>query len=327
MPNSFPLKWDAKAKNSHSPTSTSDCHPSCTTKSCTWVIMKWHEATTSSSTKMPIPSYLIDTSNRRSSESNIKHALLLEYCRVASEEGDSQVKTFRGHPHFYWTDNEIAAARKYAEHYYLYFIDIDKIADFGNSSEVAVLGYEPTIIPNPSLLFNVNSQWTFQVQQYVFTLLSNDQIPQDWDSFTILIGCYNNEDHLKWILTHNLYNVRSQKDAPGAVTINNPLIRQANYLILYSIVNPRVFMFYSIAPSPYKVTKTEMLAQGYPNPHAFSYILHPIQKQLDSFHIDLTILLREVNHTSDRTYGIPLYLNGIQLRRFMVEETNLYETK
>lgn len=39
-----------------------------------------------------------------------------------------EVKTFRGHPHFYWTDNEIAAARKYAEHYYLYLIDIDRIS-------------------------------------------------------------------------------------------------------------------------------------------------------------------------------------------------------
>jgi len=145
------------------------------------------------------------------------------------------------------------------------------------------------------------------------------------DASTILLGCYNNEQHLQWILSHNLYNVRSQKDAPGAVTLNNPLVSQARYLILYSVANPRVYMLYSLEANPYKVTKTEMLAQGYPNPHAFSYILHPIQKQLDSFHIDLTTLLREVNHTSDRTYGTPLYLNGTQLRRFMVDGKRQYE--
>lgn len=227
-----------------------------------------------------------------------------------------EVKTFRGHPHFYWTDNEIAAARKYGEHYHLYLVDIDK---------VAVLGYEPTIIPNPALLFNNNSQWTFQVQQYAFTLLSNKQIPTDWDTSTILIGCYNNEQHLQWILNHNLYNVRSQKDAPGAVTLNNPLVHQATYLILYSVATPRVYMLYSLESSPYKVTKTEMLALGYPNPHAFSYILHPIQKQLNSFHIDLTTLLREVNHQGDNTPGSPLYLNGIQLRRFMADSERTTE--
>lgn len=37
-----------------------------------------------------------------------------------------EVKTFRGHPHFYWSDNEIAAARKYADHYYLHRHDLSR---------------------------------------------------------------------------------------------------------------------------------------------------------------------------------------------------------
>lgn len=76
-------------------------------------------------------------------------------------------------------------------------------------------------------------------------------------------------------------------------------------------------MLYRLEPQPYKATKTEMQALGYPNPHAFSYILHPIRERLHTFHLDLAPLLREVNHQGNNTYGTPLYLAGIQLRRFM----------
>lgn len=243
-----------------------------------------------------------------------------------------EVKTFRGHPHFYWSDNEIAAARKYGPHYHLYLIDIDRITD---------PSYEPQIIPNPAVLFDEpytseemrsnaptltplqsSSQanghtWTFHPVQYAFSLNAEANIPHDWDTSTILLGCYNNEQHLRWILDHNLYNVRAQKDIPGAVTLKNPQVRQAKYLILYSVANPRVYMLYVLEPNPYRVTKTEMQALGYPNPHAFAYILHPIKQRLNTFHINLAPILREVNHQGDNTYGTPLYLTGIQLRRFM----------
>lgn len=221
-----------------------------------------------------------------------------------------EVKTFRGHPHFYWSENEIAAAKRYADHYYLYLINIERVVD---------ADYEPQIIPNPSVLFNDGNQWACQVQQYVFTLKANSCIPSDWDASTILLGCYNNDKHLEWILSHRHYNVRAEKDFPGAVTLSNSQVRQAKYLILYSVSNPRVYMLYSLEPSPYKATKTEMLAQGYPNPHAFSYILHPIRERLNTFYINLPSLLREINHQGDNTYGTPLYLTGIQLHGFMTE--------
>ena len=262
-----------------------------------------------------------------------EHEIALGYDILSFETSTSilpdryiEVKTFRGHPHFYWTDNEIAAARKYAEHYYLYLIDIDRISE---------PDYEPQIIPNPAVLFDQSlpqngrpssshpstpangHTWTFHPVQYAFSLNAEANIPQDWDTSTILLGCYNNEQHLRWILSHNLYNVRAQKDVPGAVTLKNPQVRQAKYLILYSVCNPRVYMLYALEPNPYRVTKTEVQAMGYPNPHAFAYILHPIRERLSTFHLSLAPILREVNHQGDNTYGTPIYLTGIQLRRFM----------
>lgn len=254
-----------------------------------------------------------------------EHEIALGYDILSFETSTSilpdryiEVKTFRGHPHFYWTDNEIAAARKYTDHYHLYLIDIDRINE---------PNYEPQIIPNPAVLFDKSlpqngHTWTFHPIQYAFSLNAESNIPQDWDASTILLGCYNNEQHLRWILDHNLYNVRAQKDIPGAVSLNNPQVRQAKYLVLYSVCNPRVYMLYALEPNPYRTTKTEMMALGYPNPHAFAYILHPIRERLNTFHLNLAPILREVNHQGDNTYGTPLYLTGIQLRRFMPQPTS-----
>ena len=219
-----------------------------------------------------------------------------------------EVKTYRGHPHFYWTENEIVAARKYKEHYYLYLIDIDCIND---------ANYEPQIIPNPAILFDDENLWSHQVMQYVFSLNADENILDDWDKSIVLIGCYNNEEHLQWILNHNLYNVRAQRNSPGAVTLRNPNVKKAVYLILYSISNPRVYTLHSLVTRPRLVNKSEMMALGYPTPHSFRYILHPIKNRIDTFHINLTPLLREVNHQGGNTYGTPLYLSGAQLREYM----------
>lgn len=222
-----------------------------------------------------------------------------------------EVKTFRGHPHFYWTVNEIEAAKKYSNHYYLYLVDIERIDE---------VDYEPTIIPNPATLFNENSQWSFQVQQYVFTLNSNEQVPDDWDDSIILFGCYNNEAHLQWILHNKLYNVRSGKNAPGAVTLN-PSNTSARYLVLYSSARSCVYSIYKLSGPPQHVTRKDMLDKKYPNPHGSEYYLHPIERHIDSFYIDMRTLLNDANHSTERSFGTPLYVAGIQLRKFMASNS------
>ena len=234
--------------------------------------------------------------------------LSFESCHSNCPDRYIEVKTFRGHPHFYWTENEIASARRYAAHYYLYLVDFDRLAD---------PSYEPQIMPNPAALFDYDSLWSHHPIQYAFSLNGDSYIPADWNSSTVLIGCYNSELHLRWILSHNLYNVRSDKRSPGYVTLNNLQVKKASYLLLYSVSSPQVYMLFALEPKPYRVSKTQMKALDYLNPHAFSYILHPIKQRLSSFNIDLAPLLREVNHQGDNTYGTPLYLLGTQLRKFM----------
>lgn len=255
-----------------------------------------------------------------------------------------EVKTFRGHPHFYWSDNEIAAARKYGPHYYLYLIDIDRITD---------PSYEPQIIPNPAVLFDEpytseemrsnaptltplqsSSQanghtWTFHPVQYAFSLNAEANIPHDWDTSTILLGCYNNEQHLRWILDHNLYNVRAERptnslqksvqkmlQVPGSIALS-PMVNSARYLVLYSAGTPRCYKIFELTPSPFQASRQHLINLAYPNPHCPNYVLHPIARQLPSFHIDLPQLLRIANPKDTTFVCTPLYLSGIQLRQFM----------
>lgn len=40
-----------------------------------------------------------------------------------------EVKTYRGHKHFYWSEGEITAAHLLSDHYYLYLVDYDQISN------------------------------------------------------------------------------------------------------------------------------------------------------------------------------------------------------
>lgn len=183
-----------------------------------------------------------------------------------------EVKTFRGHPHFFWSENEIATARKYGEHYYLYLIDIDCINE---------PNYEPQIISNPAVLFNEDRPteemehsnthnaknasnghtWTFQPVQYVFSLNAEAHIPQDWNTSTILLGCYNTDEHLRWIIEHNLYNVRTGKNSPGAVSHSDPQVYikpHISYYIAYPILGYTCYTSWIHTPTKSPKPKCEL---------------------------------------------------------------------
>lgn len=243
-----------------------------------------------------------------------------------------EVKTFRGHPHFYWSENEIAAARKYADHYYLYLIDIDRIND---------AAYEPQIIANPAVLFDDKKLWSSTPYQYAFSLNADANIPSDWDGSTVLLGCYNSQEHLKWILANNLYNIRSSRpsnseqksirkamdgivaepfpsnyNAPGSVRLT-PEVIQATYLLLYSVGAPRSYMLFRLQPFVKRATRNELTSLGYKEPHCQYYLLHHIAEKLPSFHIDMAQLLRDACPKDTAFVGTPIYLAGAQIRRYM----------
>lgn len=230
-----------------------------------------------------------------------------------------EVKTYRGHKHFYWSEGEITAAHLLSDHYYLYLVDYDRIYE---------ADYQPEIIQDPARLFDLKAQWVNQPINYVFSELSPENIPSDWFDSIVLIGCYNSQAHLQWILKHNRYNVRAKltPEAPskhGEVHIDTPRVKQARYLLLYQIGVPQNFLFFELSGTPKPATRQQLIDYGYPNPHAPQYVMHTIARRLPSFYVNLQQLFREALPKIDNArVGQPLYLAGPQLAHFMPKRAN-----
>lgn len=230
-----------------------------------------------------------------------------------------EVKTYRGHKHFYWSEGEITAAHLLSDHYYLYLVDYDQIRN---------PEYQPEIIQDPARLFDLKSQWVNQPINYVFSELSPQHIPTDWFDSIVLLGCYNTQAHLQWILKHRRYNVRAKQfaDSPapnGEVFIDDSRVRQARYLLLYQVGAPQNFMFFELSGAPKLATNQQLRQSGYPNPHFPQYVVHTIARQLPSFYVNLQQLFREALPKIDNArVGQPLYLAGPQLAHFMPKRPN-----
>lgn len=71
-----------------------------------------------------------------------------------------EVKTYCGNVHFYWSSNEIEAAKLRNASYYLYLVDYTKIN---------IEGYAPLMIPNPYVNIKKLSVWDMQPSSYIIT--------------------------------------------------------------------------------------------------------------------------------------------------------------
>lgn len=69
-----------------------------------------------------------------------------------------EVKTYKGKPHFYWSSNEIQAAKLRGQDYYIYLIDHSRIKE---------PGYEPRIIPFAFEIFDDSSDWELTPSSYL----------------------------------------------------------------------------------------------------------------------------------------------------------------
>lgn len=77
-----------------------------------------------------------------------------------------EVKSYKGNPHFYWSQNEIETAKLYEEKYFIYLIDALKVDE---------PGYKPLIIRNPAVNIFESDSWIMNPTSYIV-------IPTDIDS-------------------------------------------------------------------------------------------------------------------------------------------------
>lgn len=232
---------------------------------------------------------------------------ILSFKGVTSKYPDRyiEVKTYSGKPHFFLSASEQAAATKYGDCYFIYLIDINK---------TNISGYEPIIIQNP--VRNLAGGWQETVQSKEFTYVEKDlSLPEDIDDSTILVGCYNSNEHLLWIQNKHAYNVR-QGFINGNI-LSDEMTNNVRYLLLYASPSPRTYRLYSVKETR-EVTRQDMLRMGYPHPHAERYLLYHITGEVAAPPLDIMQILRTYNDKLKRTSGTPIYLSGKQLKSYLL---------
>ncbi|MBR6054598.1 MAG: DUF2357 domain-containing protein [Bacteroidales bacterium] len=86
------------------------------------------------------------------------------------------------------------------------------------------------------------------------------------DDILVLVGCYKNEDHLKWILSEHKYNIRFGGPRQGAISLDDKYLN-ARYLLLYSLNNHHdIRIFKVLGKRPDIVTDKIMNQWRYPSP-------------------------------------------------------------
>ncbi len=86
------------------------------------------------------------------------------------------------------------------------------------------------------------------------------------DDILVLVGCYKNEDHLKWILSEHKYNIRFGGPRQGAISLDDKYLN-ARYLLLYNLDDYQdVRIFKILGKRPDIVTDRIMNQWRYPSP-------------------------------------------------------------
>ncbi len=93
--------------------------------------------------------------------------------------------------------------------------------------------------------------------------------PEDYifpDTTPVLVGCYKNDPHLRWIESNRKYNLRLGGLRGGSIKLNSPLV-QAKYLLLYDFNTKGNEKLYKIiGESPQIYTAQDMANKFYPDP-------------------------------------------------------------
>lgn len=115
------------------------------------------------------------------------------------------------------------------------------------------------------------------------------------DEVSVLIGFYKNEEHLQWILKHNLYNFRTGTDR-GSLSLSEMHLH-AKYLILHGkneLETDKIFKL--TAKGPRIFSRNDLLKKGYPEPRGELYVVFQLERNasddFEKIKIDLRGLSR-----------------------------------
>lgn len=97
---------------------------------------------------------------------------------------------------------------------------------------------------------------------------------------TVLIGYVKSRQHLDWVLTHKLYNLRAD-DRLGQVDLDGPELG-AEFVLLYGEWTAEVIL-QQVTGAPRILQRSHLLALGYPSPRGSAYLCLPVGDGLSSW--------------------------------------------
>jgi hypothetical protein len=177
------------------------------------------------------------------------------------------------------------------------------------------LGTDPHLaIPKQHVFYNIENHSYMAADRgnQTFEITSIDL--EDCKDEIFLIGCFKNEEHLKWMHGDRekpiRYNIRHGHDRDGAVTTRMKGVNKASFLVLYNFENEKDFAIYRVI-SHEVVSLEDMADLNYPNPQS-DYILYKLGEQVIIEGIDATKILfhQRLDRKNKYIDGAPLFLEG-----------------
>lgn len=139
-----------------------------------------------------------------------------------------------------------------------------------------------------------------------------------------LIGGYrkDSKDQLSWILgtradrKDDLYNVRLDRGRDGWVYPENPKVANPTFVILYEIGNERSGQLFFRVISSCRMSETEMLEAGYPNPKG-AYLVYRLSPARAGQPLDILKVLTFFRERRNYVEGKPIFVSGAELRSIL----------
>ena len=118
------------------------------------------------------------------------------------------------------------------------------------------------------------------------------------DDILVLVGCFKNADHLRWILQEHKYNIRFGGPRQGAIALEDKYLN-ARYLLLYDIKNKNSIRAFKITNKrPEIVTGETMAKWHYPKPTSDQmYMVYTVSEE------DVEREIRGRNWSIERVIG------------------------
>ncbi len=150
-------------------------------------------------------------------------------------------------------------------------------------------------------------KYQYDLHDNILPLVAEDFAPYSRRNKTMLVGCYKDELHLKWILEHHLYNVRLGK-REGAVN-KSGMVVSASRLLLYDNKNHSEYKVFELNSNEQVIANNEfMQTKNYPGLKLNrEYLLYIVGDELNIEHKYDVEVLKE-KYAPELKNGAPFYV-------------------